>query len=335
MGTDKEVFGVSLDIERKVLMELCQAGISLEMQRESADAVVEATALPGTYAIDPVDGGTEDVLASLTEAVLGAGTAGTRAVDESRQKRAKTAMISVRTAADLGVAVEELAEVMEPVLEQMENDVRNTLDVLCWDEDQVEAYLVSGRLPLLSRWIVQLYHKLLLNFVQGVSKHGCDLVQIDMAFYTRALINLRAMARRRFPFILTYVFLRDARHEGWTPPKLVKARTTYTSKVLVSIQTRLQVGTLTCSYCLSRTLHAGSHASCPFKSKTKTVARQLRSWKPACPSLLQSRRLSQKQNNRRGGTCRPVLRSGRKSHSAPNFICVKPVLISRTCALTD
>jgi len=186
---------------------------------------------------------------------------------------AKTAMIGVKTSANLGVAVEELAEVMEPVLEQMENDVRNTLDVLCWDEDQVEAYLVSGRLPLLSRWMVQLYHELLLNFVQGVSKHGWDLVQIDMAFYTRALINLRAMARRRFPFILqTYVFLRDARHEGWTPPKLVKARTTYTSKVLLSIQTRLPAGTSTCSYCRSRILYAGSHALCPFKSKTKTVA---------------------------------------------------------------
>jgi len=84
------------------------------------------------------------------------------------------------------------------------------------------------------------------------------------------------MARRRFPFILQiYVILRDARHKGWTspPPILVKARTTYTSKVLLSIQTRLPVGTSTCSYCLSRTLHAGSHASCPFKSKTKTVAR--------------------------------------------------------------
>ena len=66
---------------------------------------------------------------------------------------AKTAMIGVKTSANLGVAVEELAEVMEPVLEQMENDVRNTLDVLCWDEDQVEAYLVSGRLPLWSRWM--------------------------------------------------------------------------------------------------------------------------------------------------------------------------------------
>jgi len=40
-----------------------------------------------------------------------------------------------------------------------------------------------------------------------------------MAFYTRALINLCAMARRRFPFILQiYVILRDARHKGWTPP---------------------------------------------------------------------------------------------------------------------
>jgi len=189
------------------------------MQRELADAAVDATALPCPYAIDPVDGGTEDVLASLTEAVLGAGTAGTRAVDASWQKRAKTAMIGVKTAADHGLAVEELAEVMEPVLEQMENNVRNTLDVLCWDEDQVEAYLVSGRLPLWSRWMVQLYHELLLNVVQGVSKHGWDLVQIDMAFYTHALINLCAMARRRFPFILrTYVFLRDARHKGWTPP---------------------------------------------------------------------------------------------------------------------
>jgi hypothetical protein len=214
------------------------------------------------------------VLASLTEAVLGAGTAGTRAVDASWQKRAMTALIGFKTAADLGLAVEELAEVMEPVLEQMENDVRNTLDVLCWDEDQVEAYLVSGRLPLWSRWMMQLYHELLMNVVQGVSKHGWDLVQIDMAFYTRVLINFRVMARRRFPFILrTYVFLRDARHEGWTPPMLVKVRTTYTSKVLLSIQTRLPVGTSTCSYCLSRTLHAGSHASCPFKSKTKTVAR--------------------------------------------------------------
>jgi hypothetical protein len=128
-----------------------------------------------SFAIDPVDGGTEDVLASLTEAVLGAGTAGTRAVDASWQKRAKTAMIGVKTAADHGLAVKELAEVMEPVLEQMENNVRNTLDVLCWDEDQVEAYLVSGRLPLLSRWMVQLYHELLLNVVQGVSKHGWDL----------------------------------------------------------------------------------------------------------------------------------------------------------------
>jgi len=98
------------------------------MQRELADAAVDATALPCPYAIDPVDGGTEDVLASLTEAVL-------------------------------------------------------------------------------------------MNVVQGVSKHGWDLVQIDMAFYTRALINLCATARRRFPFILrTYVFLRDARHKGWTPP---------------------------------------------------------------------------------------------------------------------
>jgi len=142
------------------------------MQRELADAAVDATTLPGTYAIDPVDGGTEDVLASLMEAVLGAGTAGTRAVDALWQKRAKTTMIGVKTAADLGVAVEELAEVMEPVLEQMENNVRNTLDVLCWDEDQVEAYLGSGRLPLWSRWMVQLYHELLLNVVQGVSKHG-------------------------------------------------------------------------------------------------------------------------------------------------------------------
>jgi len=96
------------------------------MQRELADGAVDATALPCPYAIDPVDGGTEDVLASLTEAVLGAGTAGTRAVDASWQKRAKTAMIGVKTAADHGLAVEELAEVMEPVLEQMENNVRNT-----------------------------------------------------------------------------------------------------------------------------------------------------------------------------------------------------------------
>jgi len=66
--------------------------------------------------------------------------------------------------------------------------------------------------------MMQLYHELLMNAVQGVSKHGWDLVQIDMAFYTRALINLCATARRRFPFILrTYVFLRDARHKGWTP----------------------------------------------------------------------------------------------------------------------
>jgi hypothetical protein len=123
------------------------------MQRELADAAVDATALPCPYAIDPVDGGTEDVLASRTEAVLGAGTAGTRAVDASWQKRAMTALIGFKTAANLGLAVEELAEVMEPVLEQMENNVRNTLDVLCWDEDQVEAYLVSGRLPLWSRWM--------------------------------------------------------------------------------------------------------------------------------------------------------------------------------------
>jgi hypothetical protein len=220
VGTDNKVFGVELNIERKVLTELCPAGISLEMQRELADAAVDAASLPGTYAIYPVDaGGTEDVLASLTEAVLGAETAGTRAVDTSWQKRDKTAMVGVKTAADLGVAVEELSEVMDPVLEQMENHVCNTLDVLCWDDDQVEAYLVSGRLPLLSWWMVQLYHELLLSFVQGVSKHGWDLVRIDRVFYfTRALVNLRAMARRRFPFILrTYVFLRDPRHEGWTP----------------------------------------------------------------------------------------------------------------------
>jgi len=52
VGTGNEVFGVSLDIKRKVLTELCPAGISLEMQRELADAAVDATALPRTYAKD-------------------------------------------------------------------------------------------------------------------------------------------------------------------------------------------------------------------------------------------------------------------------------------------
>jgi hypothetical protein len=45
------------------------------------------------------------------------------------------------------------------------------------------------------------------------------------------------------------------------------------SKVLLSIQTRLPAGAATCSYCLLRTQHSGSHASCPFKSKSKTAAR--------------------------------------------------------------
>jgi hypothetical protein len=33
--------------------------------------------------------------------------------------------------------------------------------------------------------MVQLYHELLLNFVQGVSKHGWDLVQINGVLHTR------------------------------------------------------------------------------------------------------------------------------------------------------
>jgi aminoglycoside phosphotransferase len=44
------------------------------------------------------------------------------------------------------------------------------------------------------------------------------------------------------------------------------------SKLLLSIQTRLPAGAATCSYCLLRTQHSGSHASCPFKSKTAARA---------------------------------------------------------------
>jgi hypothetical protein len=136
--------------------------------------------------------------------------------------------------------VEKYSRMREPALENMANEFRNIIGIEEWKDSDVDAYLISGMLPLIARWTAAHFLELLLKFSLGISKRGWDMVAVDVQFYDTEVSNLRATSRRRFPFLYrTYMFLREARDQGWAPRKLLDERTTCTNSMCLGLRALL------------------------------------------------------------------------------------------------
>jgi hypothetical protein len=217
-------------------------------------------------------------LASLAAAMQGKGEAGARSMDTMWSKPARNPLTGVTDADELASLVFKDSRMREPALENMDHEFRNILSEEKWRDSDVDAYLISGMLPAIARWTANYFLELLLKFSLGISIRGWDMVAVAIRFYDTELTNIRAAAKRGFPFLYrTYMFLRDARHEKWTPRKLLDDRTTYTNKGYMELRSLLPTASPlpgTCSYCGSA-LHRGSHPQCTFKMlETALLAKQ-------------------------------------------------------------
>jgi hypothetical protein len=271
-GNSKELFGKSITVESQVLQSLCPKGVSLTMQEKLAEATLDATSLDGTYssALDEEKNGD---LANLTAALQGTGDSGARHFDTIWKKPSRNPLTRLKDAEGLATLVEKYSRMREPALGNMANDFRNILGVEHWMDSEVDSYLISGMLPSIARWTADYFLELLLKFSLVISQRGWDVVAVDVKFYDTELSNLRATCRRRMPFLYrTYMFLRDARDEGWVPRKLLAERTTYTNSSILELRALLPHLALpgACSHCGS-SIHKGSHSQCVFKCLTTAV----------------------------------------------------------------
>jgi hypothetical protein len=216
------------------------------MQRKLAEGTLDATSLDGTYssALDEEKNGD---LANLTAALQGTGDSGARHFDTIWKKPSRNPLTRLKDAEGLATLVEM--------------------------DSEVDSYLISGMLPSIARWTADYFLELLLKFSLVISQRGWDVVAVDVKFYDTELSNLRATCRRRMPFLYrTYMFLRDARDEGWVPRKLLAERTTYTNSSILELRALLPHLALpgACSHCGS-SIHKGSHSQCVFKCLTTAV----------------------------------------------------------------
>ncbi len=254
-------------VETEVLQRLCPKGVTTTMQKKLAEATLDATSLDGTYSNDALDEDRIGDLASLTAALRGEGEAGARPMDTIWKEKSRNPLTKVTDAEGLATLVEKYSRMREPALENMANEFSNILGVEEWTESEVNSYVISGMLTSIARWTADCFLELLLKFTLGLSKQGWDMVEVDIQFYNTELSNLRATSMRRFPFLYrTYMFLRDARDQGWAPRKLLAERTTYTNSACLEIRALLPHCTPpgVCTHCGS-SLHKGFHSQCVFR----------------------------------------------------------------------
>ena len=284
-GNPKGLFGKDIMVETTVLKRLCPKGVSVEMQKSLAAATLDATSLEGTYCVDDaLDPGKEGEIAELTAAIRGGGEPGTRPVDSLWQRASRNPLKGIKDAEELGVLIENYTSMKEAAIDNMGYEFRNILGVEMWNESDVDAYLISGMLPAIARWTADYFLELLLKFSIILSTQGWAMAAVDIQFYNKELSKLRLTTRRRLPFLYrTYMFLREARHESWSPRKLLDARTIHLNAGVIELRSFIpSLGAPgACSFCGTTFLHKGQFDKCCFRQLPLTVQAQSAAGKAA------------------------------------------------------
>jgi hypothetical protein len=302
-GTLSEVFGVSVS-STNLLKELCPGIPSEETRELLAEATIDASSLPATYS--PSD--TSIHLAELAGAVHDASSSrySSKTKTPSRDVRYKStgrnALGKISTVDQLYDATSGLQKIKKSVLEGMGVDMKGTLSKLCWSTEQLELFILVGRLPLMSRLSIDFFGQLLMYFqrVATSTVNGWELAKVDLDCFAEALKDIRFAASTRLMMIVkTYAYLRDAVASGFSTAELTDARHVYTMSAIASLREPLPAAAGTprgvrivptpCLHCGQSGLHPIGAAECIFKSisrpKAKQAAREVTEKMSADPSL--------------------------------------------------
>ena len=284
VGDSTKLLGVEVDDQYALLDGLSPVGIPTDTKERLADAVLDATALPGTYT--PMSGD-QELASNIVSALQNTGSmasASQRRMDTGWQNASRNGFSRIKTAEALKVNREKLIDIQERALATMKTNMRGILaSELHWKEDDRKQYLQMGAFPFIGRRTLELFIEL---HTQIQNQLDWSTGQIILSYYQDQLSQIRtASTGSRLLFVVsTYILLRDGAADKFLPTKvLIKMNQLAVTTMLQlkesgSGSRRTENANKRCSHCggTARFHQGTARSECSFKDLTSGVARKAR-----------------------------------------------------------
>jgi len=305
MGTDpstgdkKKIYDLVMADTEAMDEALCPPGLAFEDRECLFEQVIDVGALPGTYRRGDAEvesGVSADMQMFATVAMRswgGKGKGSGNASNLTWASATKNALDKIKGLEDIERMISKIAGIRERLFAGQEQRLARFLHRRRYLQDDIDAYLENGLLPLIVIRTFRSYSELLstarLEAYQCTTGWNGSLAKAMIDHHAEKLGDIRAYAADwRDCLLETYVYLRDAEKnrffsESMTRALWRQARSPLLAPSIATEEEEKQRSTMgagdaegRCSHCRRRSVHEGTTKSkCPLKNFSGTAARAL------------------------------------------------------------
>ena len=284
VGDSAKLLGVEVDDQHALLDGLSPVGIPTDAKERLADAVLDATALPGAHT--PMSGD-QELASNIVSALQNTGSmasASQRRMDTGWQNASRNGFSKIKTAEALQVNREKLIDIQERALATMKTNMRGILaSEPHWKEDDRKQHLQMGAFPFIGRRTLELFIEL---HTQIQHQPDWSTGQIILPHCQDQLTQIRtASTGSRLLFVVsTCILLRDGAAAKFMPTKVIIKMNQLAVTTMLQLKESHSGGRRTenankrCSHCGGTVrFHQGAARSeCSFKDLSSGLARKAR-----------------------------------------------------------
>jgi len=298
-GDRKKIYEIVMADTEAMDEALCPPGLAYEDRECLFEQMIDVGALPGTYRRGDSDGDSgvsADMQMFATVAMRswgGKGRGNGNASNLTWASASKNALDKIKGLEDIERVISKVASIRERLFTGQEQRLARFLHRRRYLQEDIEAYLENGLLPLLVTRTFRSYSELLsmarLEAYQCTTGWNGSLAKAMVTHHAEKLGEIRAYAADwRDCLLETYVYLRDAEKNKFFAESMTRAlwRQGPTQQWMKAPPTDDEPEPRSasgpgeddgrCAHCRRRAVHEGtSKSKCPLKSFTGTGARAL------------------------------------------------------------
>jgi len=301
LGDKKKIYDLVMADTEAMDEALCPPGLAFEDRECLFEQMIDVGALPGTYRRGDSEGDagvSADMQMFATVAMRswgGKGRGNGNASNLTWASASKNALDKVKGLEDIEKMLDKIATIRERIFVGQDQRIARFLHRRRYLQEDIDAYLENGLLPLLINRTFRSYSELLSvarqEAYQCTTGWGGSLAKAMISYHSEKLGDIRAYAADwRDCLLETYVHLREAEKNKFFSESMTRTlwRQGLTPSILFEPSESQGEGSNKggsgdsgesdgrCSHCRRRSVHEGTTKSmCPLKAFNATNARAL------------------------------------------------------------
>ena len=281
VGNPEKVFGHELGTEAELRERLSPDGIQRVDQRDLDRSVIDATALPGTSLMSEAE--TTSDLAEVAACLRDGNAAREQQrnaavkVDGRWAASSRNQLKKVTSDDELQLLCDTIGKVRDRVVKNMHAIMSTIFGNYLWGSDII-GYRTQGNLfSRIATVSLEDYMYLLSYLLRLSRREGWDCAKVALDYHAENLTVIRGTAPSRLNALTSiYIYLRDARVDGFNAPELQEKRNAHICGEFARLEQGIAAGSAaSCGKCHgSARVHTGGRAKCPFKNCKDQEARK-------------------------------------------------------------